>query len=78
FLGEGVPRLRGYGRGDFFVEIEVRIPKSITPRQEELLRELMELESEKGGNKAKKWRWNRRKQHDKDTMPGVRPGAGSP
>ena len=77
FPGEGVPKLRGYGRGDFFVEIEVRIPKGITPRQEELLREFMELEKEKGENKAKKWPWNRRKHHTKDTMPDAQPEVGS-
>jgi molecular chaperone DnaJ len=77
FPGEGVPKLRGYGRGDLFVEIEVRIPKDITPRQEELLHEFMELEKEKGENKGKKWPWNRRKQNTKDSMPDVRPGVGS-
>lgn len=61
FTGEGVPRLRGYGRGDLFIEVEVRIPKSITPRQEELLREFSELDHEKTGQKVKKWPWRRRK-----------------
>ncbi len=65
--GEGVPKLRGYGRGDLFVEIEVKIPRSITPRQEELLREFMELEKEKvESNKVKKWPWSRRKESDKE------------
>jgi molecular chaperone DnaJ len=73
FQGEGVPKLRGYGRGDLFVEVEVRIPKQITPRQEELLKEFTELESEKDRSKGKKWPWNRRKEPDKDAMPGVRP-----
>ena len=77
FPGEGVPKLRGYGRGDLFVEIEVRIPKDITPRQEELLHEFMELEKEKAEHKGKKWPWNRRKQNTKDSMPDVRPGVGS-
>ncbi len=77
FTGEGVPKLRGYGRGDLFVEVEVRIPKGITPRQEEILHEFMELEKEKGEDKGKKWPWNRRKNSSKDTMPDVRPAAGS-
>ncbi len=72
FTGEGVPKLRGYGRGDLFVEVEVRIPKHITPRQEELLKDFIELEKEKDGNKGKKWPWNRRKEPDKDTMAGGR------
>jgi molecular chaperone DnaJ len=66
FPGEGVPKLRGYGRGDLFMEVEVRIPKNATPRQEELLHEFMELEKEKAENKGKKWPWSRRKQSDKD------------
>jgi molecular chaperone DnaJ len=38
--GEGVRNLRGYGRGDQFVRVVVRTPTNLTPRQEELLREL--------------------------------------
>jgi molecular chaperone DnaJ len=64
FPGEGVPRLRGYGRGDLFIEVEVKIPKGLTPRQEELLREVMELEQEKGENKSRKWPWHRRKEKE--------------
>jgi hypothetical protein len=48
--------------------VEVRIPTSITPRQEELLHEFVELEKDKDGNKGKKWPWNRRKQPEKDSM----------
>jgi molecular chaperone DnaJ len=77
FSGEGVPKLRGYGRGDLFVEIEVRIPKDLTPRQEELLKEFMELEKEKSPGKNKKWPWNRRKEPDKETVSSARPEAGS-
>lgn len=67
FQGDGVPRLRGYGRGDLFIEIEVKIPKRITPRQEELLREFREIEQEKGEAKIKKW-WRRRKERDRETV----------
>jgi molecular chaperone DnaJ len=66
FSGEGVPRLRGNGRGDLFFEIQVKIPTRLSPRQEELLRELMELEREKSQEKLKKWPWPRRKDRDKD------------
>ncbi len=75
FNGEGVPKLRGFGRGDLFIEVEVKIPKNTTPRQEELLREFMEIEKEKGESKVKKWPWNRRKQPDKETMPGAQQGV---
>ena len=68
FAGEGVPRLRGHGRGDLFVEVEVRIPTSIDSRQEELLREFAELEREKSGQKPRKWPWHKRKERDKRTV----------
>jgi len=42
--GRGVPDPRGYGRGDLFVQTVVEVPKKMTQRQEELLRELAELE----------------------------------
>ncbi|MFZ2448061.1 MAG: molecular chaperone DnaJ [Syntrophobacteraceae bacterium] len=78
FPGEGVPKLRGFGRGDLFVEVEVKIPKRITPRQEELLREFMEIEKEKGGQKVKKWPWNRRKEPERESMSSGAPGGARP
>jgi molecular chaperone DnaJ len=42
----GVPRLRGTGRGDLFVHIEVNTPTKLDARQEELLRELAKLRGE--------------------------------
>jgi molecular chaperone DnaJ len=69
FPGDGVPRLRSNGRGDLFFEVQVKIPTRLTPRQEELLRELMELERERGEEKVKKWHWPRRKDREKDASP---------
>jgi molecular chaperone DnaJ len=66
FPGDGVPHLRGNGRGDLFFEVQVKIPTHITPRQEELLRELMEIDNEKGEEKVRKWPWPRRKDREKD------------
>ena len=43
--GEGVPSLRGNGKGDMVVEIKVVIPKKISKRQEELLQEFADLQS---------------------------------
>ena len=37
--GKGLPDLQGYGRGDLLVQLVVEIPKKLTSRQEELLRE---------------------------------------
>lgn len=46
--GRGVPRLRGSGRGDLHVHLDVRTPTRLTPRQEELLRDLATDRGEEG------------------------------
>lgn len=66
FSGDGVPHLRGNGRGDLFFEVQVRIPTRITARQEELLRELLEAEK-KAEEKVRKWPWPRRKEREKNS-----------
>jgi molecular chaperone DnaJ len=40
----GVPDLRGRGKGDLVVELIVEVPRELTPRQEELIRQLAELD----------------------------------
>jgi molecular chaperone DnaJ len=40
--GEGMPRLRGGGAGDLVVHLAVAVPRKLTKRQKELLRELGE------------------------------------
>lgn len=42
---KGVPHLRGNGRGDHYVRIKVILPKNVTNKQKELLKE---FEAEKG------------------------------
>ena len=37
--GKGIPFLRGRGRGDQYVTVDVEIPKNLTSRQKELLKE---------------------------------------
>jgi len=37
--GKGVPHIRGYGRGDILLHINVEVPKKLTKQQEDLLRE---------------------------------------
>jgi molecular chaperone DnaJ len=49
--GEGMPRLRGSGRGDLYVHIAVEVPKKLSKRQKELL---AELSSELGDQKVRK------------------------
>ncbi len=45
--GKGIPYLQSKGRGDEFVKVNVEIPKNLTERQKELLRE---FESTGGGS----------------------------
>jgi len=42
--GRGMPDINGRGRGDEMVEVHVETPRNLTARQEELLRELAEIE----------------------------------
>jgi molecular chaperone DnaJ len=42
----GMPDISGRGRGDELVEVVVETPRSLSPRQEELLRELADIEHE--------------------------------
>jgi len=44
--GKGMPSLRGGGRGDLLVRVAVDMPKKLTKRQEELLRELQGIDDE--------------------------------
>jgi molecular chaperone DnaJ len=44
--GRGMPDISGRGRGDELIEVVVETPRHLTPRQEELLRELAEIEHE--------------------------------
>ncbi len=44
--GKGVPKLGSYGRGDQYVTIYIDVPKKLTPRQRELLKEFAEISGE--------------------------------
>ena len=41
--GKGVPRLQSYGKGDQYVSVFVDVPKKLSARQKELLREFAEI-----------------------------------
>lgn len=41
--GKGAPKLGGYGRGDQYISVFVDVPKKLTKRQKELLREFAEI-----------------------------------
>ncbi len=45
--GRGMPDINGRGRGDELVEVVIETPKHLSPRQEEVLRELAEIEHER-------------------------------
>ena len=51
--GRGMPDIGGRGRGDELVEVVVETPRHLSPRQEELLRELAEIEHEQVSPKRK-------------------------
>jgi molecular chaperone DnaJ len=44
--GKGVPHLRGQGRGDLYVHLDVRTPTKLDPEQERLLREFAKSRGE--------------------------------
>jgi len=54
FRGEGIPSLRGYGRGDQIIQVMVKTPTGITKKQEALLKDFAALESKKLSSKLKK------------------------
>jgi len=44
--GKGVPRLGSYGRGDQYITVYIDVPKKLTPRQRELLKEFAKISGE--------------------------------
>lgn len=48
---KGIPHLRGKGRGDQYVKFVVEVPRNLSERQKELLREFDQLDS--GNNKER-------------------------
>ncbi len=51
--GEGVPVLRGNGRGNLIIELELQTPTNLTSRQEDLLRKFLATYRKKHPAKAK-------------------------
>ncbi|MBM3229552.1 molecular chaperone DnaJ [Candidatus Parvarchaeota archaeon] len=46
--GEGMPKLGRKGRGDLYVKIAIDVPKNLSEKQKELIRQLEGLEKKKG------------------------------
>ena len=67
--GEGVPNLRGRGRGDLLVEIRVKTPTNLNKHQEELLREFAEVEKSKKSSHtlSKLWNWRNKQRSEANT-----------
>ena len=51
--GQGMPDLRHRGRGDLHVQVTVDVPKRLSQRHEQLLRELAEIENSEVSPKRK-------------------------
>lgn len=51
--GKGIPSLHGRGKGDQFVRIVIEIPKNLSKKQKELMRELDSLTEDKNYQKQK-------------------------
>jgi molecular chaperone DnaJ len=57
--GKGIPHLHGHGKGDQIIQVAVQVPKKITKRQQELLKEFATLEGEKKDEGINWWRHKR-------------------
>lgn len=51
--GKGIPYIRGSGRGDQYVKVEIDVPKRLNEKQKELLREFAEISGEDGYEQRK-------------------------
>jgi len=63
--GMGLPSLRGRGRGDQLVQVIVEVPKKLSPKEEECLRELAKIEEE-NSHSARKGFFARLRRYFKD------------
>ncbi len=54
--GKGVVSLSGRGRGDQVVQVVVAVPKTLSPREAELIRELAKLQDEQVNEKGSGWK----------------------
>ena len=61
---KGIPRLRGQGRGDQVVFVDVRVPTGLSREQEKLLREFARLRMEERNEKSHPWGFFTRKKHE--------------
>ena len=50
--GQGLPTMDGGGRGDQLVRAFIEVPKKLTERQKELMREFHEIEQKNAGSRS--------------------------
>jgi len=55
--GKGMPRFRGYGKGDLLVRIGITVPEKITSQQRALLEQLAKEFGEPTQTKSRKFRF---------------------
>lgn len=51
--GKGIPFLRGNGRGDQYVKVNIEVPKKLNEKQKALLREFAEISGDEAGEQRK-------------------------
>ena len=54
--GKGIPHLHGRGRGDQYVKMNIEIPKNLSPKQKEAVKNLDSMLSDKNYQKQKSFR----------------------
>jgi molecular chaperone DnaJ len=59
--GEGMQRLDGYGRGDHALQFKIEVPRELTARQRELLKEFAEESGEACGDGKRSFFGKRKK-----------------
>lgn len=47
--GKGIKRVNGFGHGDHYVHIKVKVPSGLSAKQEALIRAFAELETDTPG-----------------------------
>jgi molecular chaperone DnaJ len=55
--GKGMPRFRGYGKGDLLIRVGVAVPEKLTPRQRALLEQLAKEFNQDAQPKSRKFRF---------------------
>ena len=55
--GKGMPRFRGYGKGDLLIRVGIAIPEKLTPRQRALLEELAKESNQDVQANSRKFRF---------------------